>query len=54
MKVIVELLIEKGIDINQKDKDGYDALHLAFYIGFRNIEIVELLKSFDIITKTED
>ncbi len=41
---IVQLLIEKGIDINQKDSDGENALHLAshliiliFYIHFVKI-----------------
>ena len=40
-KEVVELLIEKGIDINQTNKDGRNALHLATERGHK--EIVQLL-----------
>ena len=45
---IQKLLIEKGIDINQKSKDGSNALHLASKKCHK--EIVELLieKGIDI------
>ena len=36
-KDIVELLIEKGIDINQKCKNGFNALHLASIKGHKDI-----------------
>ena len=36
-----EFLIEKGIDINQTDKDGQNALHLASHGGHK--EVVRLL-----------
>ena len=38
---IVQLLCERGADVNAKDKDGYTALHLAVQSG--NIALVELL-----------
>ena len=40
-KEIVNLLIEKEIDINQTDKDGWNALNLSS--RWRYLEIVELL-----------
>ena len=40
-KEIVSLLIEKGIDINQKDNSEQNTLHLASKNG--HIEIVQLL-----------
>ena len=38
---IVQLLCERGADVNAKDKDGYTALHLA--VEFGHIAVVELL-----------
>jgi ankyrin repeat protein len=38
---IVNLLLERGIDINQKDEDGRNALHLASWYGHQ--ETVQLL-----------
>ena len=40
-KEIVNLLLEKGIDINQTDEYGKNALHLASWYG--HIDIVQLL-----------
>jgi ankyrin repeat protein len=43
-KEVVKLLIQKGADVNAKNKYGETALRLAFYYGHK--EIVELLKSY--------
>jgi ankyrin repeat protein len=40
-KEVVELLINKGIDLNEKDNYGNTALRLASFYGFK--EVVELL-----------
>ena len=40
-KETVQLLLEKGIDINQTNKDGSNALHLASNYSY--LEIVQLL-----------
>ena len=47
-KETVQLLLEKGIDINQTNKIGWNALHLASSEG--HLEVVKLLieKGIDI------
>jgi ankyrin repeat protein len=42
-KEMIELLINKGIDLNEKDKESKNALDLASERGHK--EIVELLKN---------
>ncbi len=42
-KEVVELLINKGIDVNDRNKGGRNALHLASLRGHK--EVVELLIS---------
>ncbi|MFN0051089.1 MAG: acyltransferase family protein [Planctomycetales bacterium] len=40
-EVTAKLLIEKGADVNGKDRDGYRALHSAAFLG--HLKVVELL-----------
>ena len=51
-KDIVEFLIEKGADVNQKDNDGNTALIVASEGGYE--EIVELLIQNDITLSISD
>ena len=40
---MVELLIEEGAPVQEEDKEGYTAMHLAAKYG--HIPIIEILKS---------
>lgn len=55
---IVRLLLEKGIDVNAKDKNNWNAIHFVInnYEGDNLTDIVRLFigKEIDVNAKTQD
>ena len=51
---IVKLLIEKGIDINQIDEQGRNALHLALTRDHKEIVLLLIEKGIDINQTNKD